>query len=382
MKNEWKSCLKWGVCFFLVYLGITYWPSFTKFVQLIFDAAFPLIIGGVIAYVANILVSCYERHYFPKSTNRMCIKSRRPVCMAGAFLTVIIVFVVIILIVIPQVAECVQVLLEDVPVIMNRLIDYIGKNELLSEETMKMLKDFNWQTKLEQIIRVVTSGIGNVMSAVMSTVSSVVSWVVSGIMSLVFAIYLLSGKERLGKQMKKLANRYLKKGAVDKVFHIVAVFNDSFHRFIVGQCVEAVILGTLCALGMKILRIPYAVMIGALTMVTALIPIVGAWISGIVGAIMILTVSPVKAVIFIVYIVALQQIEGNLIYPRVVGSSIGLPGIWVFTAVTIGGSVLGIGGMFISVPLASACYKLLQADVNRPPKYGKMDTKNDTIRKV
>ena len=136
------------------------------------------------------------------------------------------------------------------------------------------------------------------------------------------------------------------------------VLNQSFHSFIVGQCTEAVILGLLCMGGMLLLRLPYAAMIGCLVGFTALIPIAGAYIGAVVGAFMIFTVSPVKAVIFIVFLVALQQLEGNLIYPRVVGSSIGLPGVWVLAAVTVGGGVLGIGGMLLGVPIAAAIYQL------------------------
>lgn len=142
--------------------------------------------------------------------------------------------------------------------------------------------------------------------------------------------------------------------------------DESFHRFIVGQCTEAVILGTLCTIGMLLLGLPYAPMVGATVAFTALIPIVGAWIGGGVGAFLILTESPVQAVVFIVFLILLQQLEGNLIYPRVVGSSIGLPGIWVLAAVTIGGGVFGIPGMLIGVPLAAACYRLLREQVNQP----------------
>lgn len=380
MKNECKFLLKGVVILFLLYLGITYWPALTEFAGVLFHAAMPLLMGCLVAYVANILMSCYERHYFPKSSKKICVKSRRPVCMAGAFLTVVVVVFLIMRIVIPQLISCFQILFAGIPSVLNHVLDFIEKNELLPENITAMLEGIDWQSKMEQIIQMLTTGLGNVMDVVMTTVSSVVSWVVSGVLSLVFAVYLLNGKERLGKQIRKLADRYVKKQAVDKICHIISVFDESFHRFIVGQCVEAVILGVLCTIGMWILRLPYAAMIGALTAFTALIPIAGAWIGGIIGAIMILTVSPIKAVIFVIYIVVLQQIETNLVYPRVVGSSIGLPGIWVFTAVTIGGGVLGIGGMLLGVPLASGCYKLLQEDVNRPSKNCTITTKNNTNR--
>lgn len=152
---------------------------------------------------------------------------------------------------------------------------------------------------------------------------------------------------------------------------MMGVFNDAFHSFIVGQCMEAVILGCLCVVGMWILRFPYATMIGCLVGFTALIPVAGAYIGAIVGGFMIFTVSPFKALLFLVFIVVLQQLEGNLIYPKVVGASIGLPGIWVLAAVTVGGGVLGIGGMLLGVPLAAGLYQLIRSDVGTRKKQQK-----------
>lgn len=162
-----------------------------------------------------------------------------------------------------------------------------------------------------------------------------------------------------------MMNRYIKESVYSKMKYVLSVVNDCFHKYIVGQCTEAVILGTLCAIGMIILRIPYATMTGAVIAFTALIPVAGGYIGAAVGAFMILTVSPMKAIIFLVYIVILQQLEGNLIYPRVVGSSMGLPAIWVLAAVTIGGGVMGIAGMLIGVPLAATIYRLLREDLCR-----------------
>ena len=182
-------------------------------------------------------------------------------------------------------------------------------------------------------------------------------------MALIFSIYLLLGKEKLGRQLQKIMERYLRDGWNKKIRYVVGVVNDCFHRYIVGQCTEAVILGVLCMLGMLLIRLPYATMIGALIGFTALIPVAGAYIGAIVGAFMILTVSPVKALIFLVFIVILQQLEGNLIYPKVVGSSLGLPALWVLAAVTVGGGVLGVPGMLLGVPLSAAVYRLIRNDV-------------------
>ena len=216
---------------------------------------------------------------------------------------------------------------------------------------------------MTDIVKVLTAGVGSTVNVIVNTVTSVASGFVTFFMALIFSIYLLLGKEKLGGQLEKIMGRYLKKEINRKIRYVVGVINDCFHRYIVGQCTEAVILGVLCMLGMMIIRLPYATMIGALIGFTALIPVAGAYIGAFVGAFMILTVAPVKALIFLVFIVVLQQLEGNLIYPRVVGSSLGLPAIWVLAAVTVGGGVLGVPGMLLGVPLTAAVYRLVRNDV-------------------
>lgn len=204
------------------------------------------------------------------------------------------------------------------------------------------------------------------MGSVFTFIAAVFSTVLSVFMSFVFAVYLLSGKEKLGGGINRLLSVYAKprfKQVFDKVFCVV---DDCFHRFIVGQCTEAVILGLLCMIGMNIFGFPYATMIGTLIGFTALIPIAGAYIGAAVGAFMVFTAdSFLKAVLFVVFIVILQQLEGNLIYPKVVGASIGLPGIWVLAAITIGGAIGGIFGMLLGVPIAASIYKLVRMDMER-----------------
>ena len=208
------------------------------------------------------------------------------------------------------------------------------------------------------------SGIGSIVNSTISVVGSVVGGVINFFIGLIFGVYILVGKERLSSQAKRILRAYLKERNVERIRKVIKTADETFSSFIVGQCTEAVILGTLCAVGMLIFDFPYAVMIGSFIGVTALIPIVGAYLGASVGAFMIVTVDPLKALLFIVFIIVLQQLEGNLIYPRVVGSSIGLPGIWVLAAVTVGGGLLGIGGMLLGVPLAATVYKLIRSDVN------------------
>lgn len=371
MKLTWKNCFMVGSSILLLYLGITYWPNVANLLSLALSAAMPLIIGCMIAYLVNILMSVYEKHYFPKSKKVILVKSRRPVCMLAAFVTLVALLVLIVWLIVPQLISCVQVIISVVPGFIEDAIDLIARYGILPKNILDTLQSIDWKSRISQLIEVLLTGIGSVAQILISTVSSVFSGIVTALLSIIFSIYLLSGKEKLAYQFRRLTGRYLKKKWNTKLYHLLHIINDCFHKYVTGQCIEALILGSLCTLGMLILQLPYATMVGALTCFTALIPMAGAYIGAAVGAFMILTVSPVKALIFLIFIVVLQQLEGNIIYPRVVGSSMGLPGIWVLAAVTVGGGIMGIGGMLLSVPLAATAYRLVREDVNMaPPRVG------------
>ena len=216
---------------------------------------------------------------------------------------------------------------------------------------------------LKKVFDLVMTGAGGFFTSVVSVIAGLFGTVTQFLIGTIFAIYLLSSKERLAAQVDGLMRAYLKPQTRAHILYMADTVNQTFSSFIVGQVTEAVVIGMLCALGMLLLRMPYAVMTGTVVGVTALIPVVGAYIGAAVGAFMVFTVNPVQAVVFVVFLVILQQLEGNLIYPKVVGSSIGLPGIWVLAAVTVGGGVLGIGGMLLGVPLTASVYRLLGADV-------------------
>ncbi len=365
MKWDRRSIFKVGACAFLLYLAIQYWPNVSHFLATLFHSAMPLAVGCVIAYLLNILASLYERHYFSKSKRPAVLKSRRPVCVAAAFITLIAIVAFMIALVVPQLVDCVQLLAADLQTLLSALPAQVERFDILPEEMLNALSGLNWEEMIGKAIDLLTSGSGSVMNTVLAVVSSVFSSIVTAFLSVVFAIYLLMGKERLGRQFDRLIARYMKKSWQEKMCHVLAVANDCFRRYIVGQCTEAVILGILCILGMLLLRFPYAVMIGTLIGFTALIPIAGAYIGAGVGAFMIFMVSPMQAVAFLIFIVILQQLEGNLIYPRVVGSSIGLPAVWVFAAVTIGSGLMGILGMLLAVPMAAVFYQLLREDIQK-----------------
>ncbi len=365
MKLNWKDCVKVGISVFALYLAVHYWQAAADFVSTLVGAAMPLIIGGVVAYLVNILMSAYERRWFAKSQKPVLLKLKRPVCMVLAFLTLVAIVALVFGLIIPQLGDCIRLLLAEIPDAMNSAIDLAQEWQLFTPEILASLESINWETQVGKLLSFVTSGLGDVVSVVVGAVSSAFSFLVTALLSLIFSIYLLSGKETLGSQCKRLARRYLSESWYDRLGYFVSILDDCFHRYIVGQCTEALILGALCSIGMAILQLPYALMIGALVAFTALIPVAGAYIGAGVGAFMIMTVDPLQAVIFLIFLVVLQQLEGNLIYPRVVGSSMGLPGIWVLAAVTVGGGLAGVLGMLLGVPLAATAYRIIRDDVKR-----------------
>lgn len=369
MKTDIKRHASLLIGIFILYLVIRYWDGAVSLLSLAVSAATPLIVGAVIAYILNILMSFFERLYFPKSKSKVVIGSRRIVCMLLAFLSLIGIVALIIGIVVPELVNCIKYLFAEVPTAVMDLLDYLEKNEALAQYVIVveeyLVENFSgMEDKLVSGAQSLLSGVGGFMGSVASAVGSVFSGIVTLLVAIIFSIYILLGKEKLGAQVRKLISTYCKKQS-KKIFYVADVLDDSFHHFIVGQCTEAVVLGLLCMVGMWIFRFPYAMMIGVLIGFTALIPIAGAYIGAGVGAFMMLTKSPLTAVLFLIFIVVLQQLEGNLIYPRVVGSSIGLPGIWVLAAITVGGGLMGVAGMLLAVPVTAAIYKLIQTDVRR-----------------
>lgn len=327
----------------------------------------PLILGAVIAYILNILMKKLEKIYFPKSKNRLINKTKRMVCIILSLLLVIGILGLVMGLVLPELAGAFAVIAESVPVYYEKLVawlmTYSDKFPVIEEYINGLQLDWSQITK--NLVMYATSGVGGIFNSAISVVSVVVGGIVNFVIALIFAIYLLAGKEKLSAQLKRVLEAYLSEKKRAQLAQMVAVADNTFSSFIVGQCTEAVILGSLCTIGMWILRFPYAPMTGAFIGVTALIPVAGAYLGAGVGAFMIMTVDPMKALLFLIFIVCLQQLEGNLIYPKVVGSSVGLPALWVLAAVTVGGGINGIFGMLLGVPIAATLYKLIGMDVRK-----------------
>ncbi|MBQ6600984.1 MAG: AI-2E family transporter, partial [Clostridia bacterium] len=324
----------------------------------------PLLIGAVIAYPLNILMEFYERHILKRTSNPKIYKLRNGICLVLTLVTLLLIIALVVALVVPQLTSCIKLLIDKIPGAIDKVVDFVARFEIVPEDILGMLEGIDWKSKISEIISVATTGIGSAFDVVVSTVSSVVSGATSGILAIIFAIYLLLSKDKLTGQLDRVLKHFVKKELYDKGRYVLSVANGAFRKFIVGQCTEAVILGVLCAVGMLILRLPYAAMMGAVTAFTALIPVVGALIGGGIGCLLIFVESPTKALIFLIFIIILQQLEGDLIYPKVVGSSIGLPGIWVFVAVAVGSGMFGILGMMVSVPLAATAYRLLGNEIN------------------
>lgn len=366
MKIEWKSCFRIGVSLFVLFMAIYFWDGALSLLSRVVSAAAPVVVGFIVAYILNILMSFYERHYFTKWAQKKGVKtSRRPVCLVLAFVTLLGIVGLVVRLVIPELVSCVSFLLAEIPPAMESVLADESVAEILPSNLLSQLAEVDWKSSVSTIIQFVTSGIGSTVSTIYVAVSSVFSVIITLFISLIFAVYLLFGKEQLKSQGERLLRNYCRPGLASKFRYVMKVANDSFHRYIVGQCTEAVILGVLCMLGMLALQLPYAMMIGTLIGFTALIPVAGAYIGAGVGAVMILTVSPVKTLIFLVFVLVIQQVEGNLIYPKVVGNSIGLPGMWVLATITVAGSLWGITGMLIGVPIAATIYRLIREDVHR-----------------
>ena len=353
------SCIRILLTVLIAFVCIRYWAAAETAVRIAVSAASPLLVGAVIAYIVNILMNFYERKL---SINP---KLRRPVCMLLAFLTLALVVVLLFSMIIPELINCLQLILEKLPGALRTAYVWMDENfnvsaYLTDQNIISTLENLNIQETVKKIVSTLMSGVGGAMGSIVSGVSSVASAVATAFIALVFSVYLLLGKETLAGQLTRLVKTYLGEPALNRLVYLSRTVDNSFHSFIVGQCLDAVILGALCIIGMTVFRFPYAMMIGCLVGFTALIPIAGAYIGAAVGAFMIFTVNPLQALLFVVFLVVLQQLEGNLIYPKIVGASIGLPGIYVLAAITVGGGVMGIPGMLLGVPVTAALYRLVK----------------------
>lgn len=336
----------------------------------------PFAAGGAIAFVLNIPMRQIENKLLGKWNNKYSEKLKRPVSIVLTLLFVVLLITILIATVVPQVGKAVADVAKQIPMFADRIMAIVSDlqqqyPEMGRQTDILSQLEQNWDAIVNGVFSFMKNGFGDMLNSTIGIASGIVSRVASGFIAFIFSIYILAQKEKLGNQVNRIFKAFLPAKINEKIQRVCTLLSRNFTNFITGQCLEACILGSMFVVSMFILRMPYAVMIGVLIAFTALIPIVGAFIGCVVGAFLILLVSPIKALGFVILFLVLQQIEGNLIYPRVVGSSVGLPAIWVLAAVTIGGSMFGIIGMLAFIPLVSTLYMLLRDEVNRRNGTGK-----------
>lgn len=366
MKLSRKKLIQYGIIIVLVLFILIYPVEIYNIFLNILGVAMPLILGAVLAYVLNILCVKLEKYFFPNIKIKILQKSRRALVILTTLVIVTLVMVGVFRLVLPQFFNALADFFKNIPSFfegLSALLEKINHNSVISDQLESM--NIDWSSVQSKVMKYLTSGMGGVFGSTFKIVTGITKGFVNFILALTFAIYILATKEKLGRQIKKLAHAYLKNEHIQKVKYVVDIADDMFSHFIAGQVTEAIILGSLCSLGMIIFRFPYALSVGAFVSITALIPILGAWLGGIVGFLLIAVKSPIEAVFFIIFLLVLQQFESNVIYPRVVGTSIGLPGIWVLASITVGGGLGGIVGMLLGVPVAATIYQLLKNDTNR-----------------
>lgn len=361
----------------LLVLVIMYSSQVFWGIQVFFGIIKPFVYGGAIAFVLNIPLRAYEVKMLSRWQGKLAGKVKRPLCMVLALISVMLIIGLVVVTVVPQVTVTVGELGKKMPAFIERVteeLNHLAKTYPEFEQQVHRLEqiEFNWETLTANIMGFLQNGAGDLLSSTFNVASGIISGTMNGIIAFIFALYILGQKERLADQGKRVISAFLSEKAAVKVLEICALLYKNFSNFITGQCLEAVILGAMFFVMMSIFRMPYALLVGVLIAFTALIPIVGAFIGCVVGTFLILIDNPVQALWFIVLFFVLQQVEGNLIYPKVVGNSVGLPSIWVLVAVTLGGSLFGVAGMLVFIPLMSSCYYLFKESVNaRNAKKGK-----------
>lgn len=367
-KLNYRKILEIVILGIICYWGLNHYEMIFKSISKLISVIMPFILGFIIAFILNVLMIRVEKvlnKFF--TTNKFQIIKR----IASIILSILILLGVLLLVVklvIPEISNAIKLITTSLPEVFETLEKWSKGDSGISLQLKSFFDTVDVQSLTSEFSEFAKIGFTGVLGSTVDILSMFVNGIFNIIVGFVFAIYILMSKETLKRQTRKLLSACLPPRITNKIIEIATISRTTFTNFIIGQTIEAIILGSLCALGMKIFGFPYAPMVGTLVGITAFIPIIGAFIGGGIGAFMIMTVDPMQALLFIIYLVILQQIEGDLIYPRVVGSSVGLPSIWVLFAVTVGGGLWGIVGVLFSVPTLSVIYLLLKEYINNRSK--------------
>lgn len=325
----------------------------------------PFLLGGAMAFILNVPMRTIERGVFRGAAGKV----RRPLSLLLTLIAVIGVLVLASCVIGPGIGEAASSITAQIPYAIQRLQNHLEQLSAYLPQLQEYLGtlDFNWATISKRALEIAQAWGSGLVNSGGVLIGGVVSGVSTFVIALIFSFYILLQKEKLSRQGRQVLYALLPERGADRALEILRLSERTFSSFLSGQCLEAVILGTLFVISMTIFRLPYALLVGVLISLTALIPIVGAFIGCAVGALLIAVTDPWKALLFIVLFLVLQQVEGNLIYPRVVGKSVGLPGLWVLAAVTIGGGAFGVAGMLLGVPVCSVVYALVQDFIRSKP---------------
>lgn len=366
-ENMKKIC---GIILFtvVVFVAVQNYDKVFNGIRFVWGIIFPFVLGGIIAFILNIPMRAIEKKLFnsgvrKRATGKKLLTKKRyarPLSLVITIVLVLAVIAAVVLIVVPQIGDTAKELARAAemffPKVQNWAEDVFRNNEQI--RTWISGLQFNMDKIVDTAINFLQNGMGNMLSSTFTAAKAVVSGIAAFFIGVVFACYLLAKKEVLLKQINMFITAIFPGKVVEKITYVSKLSNETFSNFIAGQCLEALILGTMFFVVMSIIRLPYPLLIGVLVAFTALIPIFGAFIGCAIGAFLIVMVSPMQSLIFVITFLIIQQIEGNFIYPKVVGSSIGLPSLWVLVAVTVGSSLMGVAGMLLFIPLTSVVYTL------------------------
>lgn len=357
--NKIRSLILFSVI--IVILGVNYQRLLMLFGRLL-GMCCPFILGAAIAFILNVPMRSIERHIMTGKRSRM----RRPVSLLLTILFVLGILGLVTFVVLPELLKTMQILQKSIPVFINDVKEEAERLFIQYPDIVNSINSFevDWKKVGEDVIGFLSSGAGTVLSGTLSAAFTIANGVINFGIGFIFAIYILLQKENLARQSRRLLKAFMPQRVHDKTLEVAVLAERTFSNFLAGQCMEAVILGMMFFITLSVFRMPYALLIGVLIAFTALIPIFGAFIGCAVGAFLMLMTNPVSALTFVIIFFVLQQVEGNLIYPHVVGNSVGLPSIWVLVAVTLGGSAFGVAGMLVFIPLCSVLYSLLRQEVS------------------
>ncbi|MGL6200195.1 MAG: AI-2E family transporter [Lachnospiraceae bacterium] len=356
-----------GLILYTIIILVCLWKytMVLEVLSFVFNILFPFILGGAIAFIINVPTHFFEVHIFKEErvkNHKILQKIARPISLIITLLCVIGAVTVVLFVMIPQLGQTFMSLGNNVQAFIPKIQEWAGDIFNNNEDLISWIGNLqlDWQNIASAVMSFFTDGTGSVLDSTFAVAKNIVSGFASFFIAFAFACYIILQKERLNVQIRKVLFAFVPKGKAEATLEVCSLTYKIFSGFLTGQCLEAIILGTMFVIAMTVLRLPYALLIGVIVAFTALIPIFGSFIACILGAFMIFIVSPAQALGFVVLFLILQQIEGNLIYPHVVGNSVGLPSIWVLAAVSLGGSLMGITGMLIFIPIVSVVYALFR----------------------